>query len=63
MKDSINIKEMKAQVDFCMMLMNHLQNDIHTAEISYDYVKNHTRMEIDIIRIRRELLTLRDMIN
>ena len=56
------LKTVQKQSDFCMDLMNRLNEKIKNAEIAYGSIKYHTRMENDVIRLRRELKELHDML-
>ena len=57
------IYEIQAQSMFCNELMIRLNNDVQKAKVEYGAVVGHTRMMIDIIRLRRELNKLRHMLN
>ena len=46
------------QAEFCVELMNRLADDVFNADIEYHSIQNHTRMQNDIIRLRRELMKL-----
>jgi hypothetical protein len=54
--------DIKSQAQFCTELMLRLNADIHDADYKYDCVVGHSRMEADIIRLRRELNDLRKML-
>lgn len=58
----MSLKEIQKQCKFCTELMNRLNEDIDHAEVNYNVVINHSRMETDIIRLRRELNDLRKML-
>jgi hypothetical protein len=45
-----------------MELMKRLNDNIENSEVIYDKIKNHTRMENAIIRLRNELNVLNDML-
>ena len=57
------IYEIQAQSMFCNELMIRVNNDVQKAKEEYGAVVGHTRMMIDIIRLRRELNKLRHMLN
>lgn len=59
----ISIKQVKDQSKLCSTLMNKLDTDINNAELTYDGVKNYTRIREDIRRIRRELMDLSGMLS
>lgn len=52
----------REQSSFCYDLMRRLDRDIHNVHIEYGYVNGHTQMQQDIIRLRRELMTLSKML-
>lgn len=53
----------KSQSQFCVELMLRLNADIQDAkEMDYCGIDNHSRMENDVVRIRRELNELRKML-
>ena len=56
------IKAVQDQSTFCLDLMRRLNDDIHNAEVEYGMITNHTRMENDVVRLRRELVELRYML-
>ena len=51
------------QSAFCMELMERVNNAVDKAEVQYGRIKNHTRIENDIVRLRRELNELHDMLS
>ena len=54
----------KAQSDFCELLMTRLHGEIETSgEGLWSGMENHNRKQDDIKRIRRELLTLSKMLD
>lgn len=59
----ISIKQVKDQSKLCSTLMERLTHDINNAELTYDGVKNYTRIREDIRRIRRELMDLSGMLS
>ena len=54
--------DIKSQAQFCTELMLRLNDNVQNAEVHYSSVINHSRMEADIIRLRRELNDLRKML-
>lgn len=62
MKDE-DFTKMCRQSSFCNTLMNRLNNDIYSSKVSYGSVENHTVMQNDIVRLRRELLALSKMLD
>ncbi len=56
------IEKVRKQSSFCMDLMERLNDKIQNAGVLYGRVEYHTRKEKDIIRLRRELNDLRDML-
>ena len=50
------------QSRFCFELMCRLNEKIEDAELYYGHIKHHTRMENDVVRLRRELTELADML-
>lgn len=59
----ISIKQVKDQSKLCSTLMDKLSADINNAELTYDGIKNYTRIREDIRRIRRELMDLSGMLS
>ena len=57
-----DLYDIKKQTKFCTELMLRLNDDVQNAEIDYGVVTNHSRMEADIIRLRREPNDLRKML-
>lgn len=58
----VKINDIKEQSRFCLNLMEKLNKEIHNAELNYNVIKHHYRMTMDILRIRRELITLKNML-
>lgn len=56
-----DLDDIKSQAQFCTELMLRLNADVQNA-IQYYTIQNHSRMEADIVRIRRELNDLRKML-
>lgn len=56
------IKTVQKQSEFCLAQMVKLHEKIKNAEVDYGRIKYHTRMEGDIVRLRRELNELHDML-
>lgn len=61
-------KEFKKQVNFIEELISRLKEDMNNSldyfnDQNYYFVPNRTRMQNDIIRIRRELNTLSKMLD
>lgn len=61
-----NRKQVKEQIKFCNELMNRLVKSI-SDNIDNDSpwwgIRNHSQMSNDVIRLRRELNTLRKLLN
>ena len=57
-----SFKPVKEQCSFCYDLMRRLDKDIHDAVVEFGYIYGHTPMQNDIIRLRRELMTLSKML-
>ena len=58
--------EIKKQMQFCMNLVMRLNDEINSSEGREGYwsgLENHCRMQDDIKRIRRELMTVSKMLN
>ena len=51
------------QAMFCKDLMERLNNNILSAKVSYGSLEKHTVMQNDIIRLRRELMLLSEMLD
>lgn len=51
------------QVLFCKELMERLNDSILSAKVSYGSLEKHTVMRNDIIRLRRELMLLSEMLD
>lgn len=56
------VKSVQKQSAFCTDLMSKINEKIKDAEVAYGRIKYHTRMENDIIRLRRELNELHEML-
>jgi len=56
------LKSVQKQCAFCAELMSRLSSEITTAKTDYGRITYHSRMENDVIRLRRELNVLRDML-
>lgn len=59
MKDLYDIK---SQCKFCTELMLRLNKEIEESSVNYCHVKDYTRKQKDIMRIRRELMELSNML-
>ena len=60
----INVKKVKEQSAFCKLLMTRLDDMLQSFEpSSFCGVDKHTARQDDIIRLRRELLALRKMLD
>ena len=63
----LDTKAIKYQAAFCTELMKRLNADILKDEcdkdIDYEGMVNHTQKQADIIRLRRELNRLKQMLN
>lgn len=57
-----DLEDIKSQSQFCTELILRLNTDIQNADWHYGAVRGHSRMEADIIRLRRELNDLRKML-
>ena len=58
------IKEIRSQSKFCAELLLRLNDEIQKSEEGeWSGMKDHTRKQDDIKRIRRELMTLSGMLN
>lgn len=59
-------KQVKEQVKFCKELMNRLDKSV-TENIDEDFswwgIRNHSQISNDVVRLRRELLTLNKLLN
>ena len=55
-----NKREIEKQSEFCLELMLRLMDDIRTSDESCygSYLENYTQRQQDIVRLRRELMTL-----
>lgn len=51
------------QVLFCKELMERLNDSILSAKVSCGALEKHTVMQNDIIRLRRELMLLSEMLD
>ena len=58
----VKISNIKEQSRFCLNLMEKLNKEIQNAELEYSVIKHHYRMTLDILRIRRELMHLKNML-
>ena len=61
-----NKKEASSQIKFCNDLMTRLKKDFDSnvdKESSWFGIKNHTQMQNDIIRLRRELNVLNKLLD
>ena len=56
------LKSVQKQSEFCLDLMKRLNEKIDNAKVDYGRITYHTRMENDVIRLRRELSELHDML-
>ena len=57
-------KKISDQVLFCSVLMGRIKADIENAQQdSFGKISRYTAMQNDIIRLRRELNDLREMLN
>ncbi len=64
MTGDCDIDGVRSQCQFCTELMLRLNDEIRTSgEGSWSGMENHVRKQDDIKRIRRELMTLADMLN
>lgn len=64
MKYGYDFDDIKSQSQFCAELMLRLNESIRKAgKGSWSGMDKHCRKQDDIIRIRRELNTLREMLN
>ena len=60
-KEKTNIA-IKKQSGFCGELMRRIILDIQNESYEYDYLNNYTRIQSDIVRLRRELNALNKML-
>ena len=62
---SLDIKNIRKQSDFCLDLMQRLNEEVKkdVDEHAWMGVHNHTQKQADIIRLRRELNKLQKMLN
>lgn len=51
------------QAAFCKELMDRLDDSIKKAEVHYGTLDRHWVMQNDIVRLRRELLALRELLD
>ena len=61
-----NKKEATSQIKFCKDLMDRLKKDFDSnidEKSSWWGIKNHTQMQNDIIRLRRELNVLNKLLD
>lgn len=61
-KEKTNIA-IKKQSGFCGELMRRIILDIQNESYEYDYLNNYTRIQSDIVRLRRELNALNKMLD
>ena len=59
MKD---LNDIKSQCKFCTELMLRLNKEIEKSNVNYCHMKDYTRKQKDIMRIRRELMELSNML-
>lgn len=59
MKD---INDIRSQCQFCTELMLRLNEEVKKSNMSYGHMKDYTRKQKDIVRIRRELMELSNML-
>jgi len=59
----IDKKKIVDQARFCSVLMGRIKADIEDAEEGKFSLNNHTVMQTDILRLRRELNELRKMLD
>ena len=50
------------QARFCKTMLNRIADDVERASIGIIYLERHTRIQNDIIHLRRELMRLSEMI-
>ena len=61
---SIDTKAVKVQLEFCSILMSRLVDDIRKDINKSDWygIYNYTQKKVDIVRLRRELHKLNELI-
>ena len=60
----IDQKKLSDQARFCSILMGRIKNDIDTANIICgQFVDKYTVIQTDIVRLRRELVTLHKLLD
>ncbi len=50
------------QARFCKTMLNRIVDDVERASIGIIYLEGHTKIQSDIIHLRRELMRLSEMI-
>ena len=62
---ALKIKEIKNQADFCLDLMRRVWADLYNDEDedAWSGMRNHTQKRSDIIRLRRELNKLNQLLD
>ena len=50
------------QAKFCQSMLNRIVDDVERTDIVVIYLKGRTRIQSDIIHLRRELMRLSEMI-
>ena len=50
------------QARFCKAMLNRIVDDVERANIGIIYLEGHTKIQNDIIHLRRELMRLSEMI-
>ena len=56
------MEKLKKQSEFCLMLMERLNEDVQKSKQAWNGVDKRTRKQKDIVRLRLELLRLRNML-
>ena len=56
------LRTVQEQSEFCLSSMVKLNEKIKAAKVYYGRINYHTRMESDVVRLRRELNELADML-
>ena len=60
----IDTKKVNEQAKFCEELMNRLCAEVKNAEVTcYAGIVGHTRIQNDIVRLRRELRALYELLD
>lgn len=57
------MNHIEKQSEFCRELMGRINADISEQKMEYGHLTMHSRIENDIVRLRRELNDLRKMLN